>query len=249
MQGVSRPSTERQGKRLERSDETAFAYTQTKVVHVNPEILRDNKITAWSHEGEMPKRVKMLRTQIEHKMEELNGSTLLITSTHPSEGKTFTAINLALAFAQAVARTVLLVDADLRKPSIHEILGLEAGQGLSDYLLGQVELPDVLVNPGIARLVVLPAGTQMPNSTELLSSPRMGSLVAELKHRYSNRFIIFDGSSLLASADPLAFSPYIDGFLLVVESEKTSREDFHRAKKLLEGKPLLGSVFNKTSPA
>ncbi len=220
-------------------------YTRTRVQKVDPDVLRRNKIACLAHEGQIPAQVKILRTQIEQKMTDVGGRSLLITSSNPGEGKTFTAVNLAVSFAQVVNRTVLLVDADLRKPSIHRLMGLETCRGLSDYLLQQAEISDVLFNPGVERLTLLPAGTRVPNSTELLSSPRMELLVSELKDRYPERLIIFDASALLVTADPLVFTRYIDGILLVVEAEKTSRECLQRSLKLLEGKPFLGMVYNK----
>ena len=178
-------------------------------------------------------------------MEEIGGNTLLITSAMPREGKTFTAINLAMSICLKVDRTVLLVDADLRQPSVHRYLGLDAVEGLSDYLLFQAEIPSLLLNPGIKNLIILPGGKALPNSTEVLGSPRMETMVREMKERYPDRFIIFDSSSLLARADPLVFARYIDGFLLVVEAEKTSTKDVERALELLKEKTVVGIVLNK----
>ncbi|MDW7711874.1 MAG: polysaccharide biosynthesis tyrosine autokinase [Deferrisomatales bacterium] len=220
-------------------------YTRTRVEKVDPEVLIRNKIACLAHDGQIPAQVKILRTQIEQKMQDVGGRSLLITSSIPGEGKTFTAVNLAVSFAQVVNRTVLLVDADLRKPSIHRLMGVDSCLGLSDYLLQQAEIPDVLFNPGVERLTLLPAGTRVPNSTELLGSPRMEALVSELKDRYPERFIIFDASALLVTADPLVFTRYIDGILLVVEAERTPKADIQRSIKLLEGKPFMGMVYNK----
>ena len=144
-----------------------------------------------------------------------------------------------------VDRTVLLVDADLRRPAIHRYLGLDTVEGLSDYLLFQAEIPNLLINPDIEKLIILPGGKALPNSTEVLGSPRMESLVKEMKERYPDRFIIFDSSALLARADPLVFSRYIDGFLLVVEAEKTSTKDVEKALDLLKEKTVVGIVLNK----
>jgi non-specific protein-tyrosine kinase len=119
-------------------------------------------------------------------------------------------------------------------------------EGLSNYLLGQAEIPELLVNPGIDRLVLLPAGKPLPNSAELLGSPRMVKLVNDIKSRYSeDRIIIFDTCSLLSFADPLVLTRYVDGILFVAESERTSAEDINKAMELLKDKPLFGTVFNK----
>jgi non-specific protein-tyrosine kinase len=159
-----------------------------------------------------------------------------------------------VSIAQQLDRTVLLVDADLRKHANKhhkdfaiDFFGTDLNEGLSNYLLGQAELPDLLVNPGIDRLVLLPAGRALPNSAELLGSPRMVRLVNDIKSRYSDdRVIIFDSSSLLTSADPLVLSRYVDGVLLVVEHEKTTAEQLKKSTELLMDKPVFGTIMNKS---
>ena len=225
--------------------EISPGYSQTRVTSIDPAFLKKNKILSLFHEEEISDQIKILSTQILNKMAEIGGNSLLITSARPSEGKTFTAINLAMSICLQVDRTVLLVDADLRRPAIHRYLGLDTVEGLSDYLLFQAEIPNLLINPDIEKLIILPGGKALPNSTEVLGSPRMESLVKEMKERYPDRFIIFDSSALLARADPLVFSRYIDGFLLVVEAEKTSTKDVEKALDLLKEKTVVGIVLNK----
>jgi len=220
-------------------------YSQSRKTSIDPTFLKKNKLMSLFHEEEISDQIKILTTQILNKMEEIGGNTLLITSAVPQEGKTFTAINLAMSICLKVDRTVLLVDADLRQPSVHRYLGLDTVEGLSDYLLFQAEIPSLLLNPGIGKLIILPGGRALPNSTEVLGSPRMETMVREMKERYPERFIIFDSSALLALADPLVFSRYIDGFLLVVEAEKTSTKDVERALELLKEKTVVGILLNK----
>jgi protein-tyrosine kinase len=120
-------------------------------------------------------------------------------------------------------------------------------EGLSNYLLDQAELQDLLINPGIERLVLLPAGRPLPNSAEMLGSPRMETLVNDIKCRYpADRVVIFDSSSLLTSADPLVLTRYVDGILLIVEEEKTTTEDLKKTMELLKDTPVIGTVMNKT---
>lgn len=226
--------------------EISPSYHKTRVVSIDKKTLRRNKIISHFHEDALSDEIKILSMQILQKMDSMAGNTLLITSAKPYEGKTVTAINLALSICLKVDRTVLLVDADLRKPDIHRYLGMDIGEGLSDYLLYQAEISNLLINPGIDKLTILPGGKAVPNSTELLGSPRMEKLVKEMKERYPERFIIFDASSLLARADPLVFSRYIDGILLVVEAEKTSERDMTRALDLLKEKTIVGIVLNKS---
>jgi len=220
-------------------------YFQTRKLPVDFNQLIQNRIIPICHGNAAADRIKILRTQVLNRMVEEGKNTLLITSANPGEGKTLTAINLAISISHEMDRTTLLVDTDLRKPSIHSYFGFEVGQGLSDYLKNGARLSDLLVSPGIEKLVILPGGNPMTNSAELLGSPRMESLVKEMKERYADRFIIFDSSSLLSYADALVFSRFIDGILIVVEAEKTTRSDLKRTLEMLGDKPVIGTLLNK----
>jgi protein-tyrosine kinase len=221
-------------------------YSETKVQNIDLQNLEEKRVISICHGNLIADRIKILRTQILQTIKENNrGNTLLIASANPGEGRSLIAANLAIALSQQIDGTVLLVDADLRKPSIHELFELDVEEGLSEYLRKKVALPDILVNPGIPRLVILPGGEPTNNSSELLSAPRMQSLVKEIKERYPDRFIIFDSPPLLTSADPLVLARYIDGIIIVVEAEKTKREDLTRIFELLKDRPVIGTVFNK----
>ena len=222
------------------------SYVHTKIKHIDFQNLEKNKIISICHGNVVADQLKILRTRILTYLRDAGGNSLLIASANPGEGRTVTAINLAIALSQQIDGTVLLVDADLRKPSIHNLLGFDSDKGLSDYLRGKAEIHDLLVNPGMPRLVVLPGGKPLPNSSEHLGSPRMESLVKELKERYSDRFIIFDSSPLLTSADPLVLSRFVDGILMVVEAEKTTKEELKGAMDLLRDRPIIGTMLNKT---
>lgn len=221
------------------------SFTQTRVSTSNPQWLRKNKIIFDCQTQEAADQVKILRTQIFNHFKEIRGNSLLLTSPTAGSGTTLTAINLALSIAQEINRTVLLVDADLRHPSVHSYFGLTAEQGLSDYLRGKADLPELLINPGFDKLTILPGGKPLPNSTELLGAPRMESLVNEMKTRYPDRFLIFDSSPLLTCADALVFSNFVDSILLLVEAEKSSHREIKQAMELLHDKPVLGSILNK----
>jgi protein-tyrosine kinase len=172
-------------------------------------------------------------------------STLMVTSADVGEGKSVTAVNFAIALAREIDHTVLLVDADLRNPSIHTYLGIKADFGLSEYLEGRVKnLSDVLIKTGIGRLVLLPAGAPPPNSDELLSSNRMKELAQEMKNRYADRYIIYDSSPILACADAASLSKHVDGILLVIQAERTSQKTAKEALALLHSTPVLGVVYN-----
>jgi len=144
-------------------------------------------------------------------------------------------------------QTVLLVDANLNNPMIHTLLDINATEGLGDYLLHDQPVSELLINPSLERMVVLPAGQPVFNSTEILRSPKMVDLVDELKHRYPSRIIIFDMPPLLSQADALSFSPYVDGVLLVIEEGRTKKDELKQAVDLLKNVNILGSVFNKAT--
>jgi protein-tyrosine kinase len=220
-------------------------YTTTRVMKADHDYLQSQRIVSILDDDRIADQIKILRTQVLDRMKSLGGNTLLVTSANPNEGKTLIALNLAISISQEVGHTVLLVEADMRTSSLDQYLGLTIGKGLSDVLINEAEIPDALINPGIEKLVILPAGRSIRSSAELLGSPRMETIVKEMKARYPDRFIIFDGPPMLSFADPLVFSRFIDGILLVVEAEKTSRKDISRVMELLKGKPVIGAIYNK----
>lgn len=233
------------------SSSTAIAwpirYTQTRIVEVSNEWLREQRIVSAFVSGPYTDAYKILRTHVFQRLRDHNWSTLAVTSPRDGEGKTLTAINLAISLSQEIGRTVLLVDADPSRSRVHEYFGFKPERGLSEYLLGEAELPELLVSfAGIDNLSFLPGGRVLANSAEMLGSPRMAGLVDELKHRYASRVIVFDLPPLLASANALAFAPHVEAALLVVEEGATSAEDVVRATELLQKTRLIGTVLNKS---
>lgn len=226
-------------------------YTRTARVAVDPHSLQNGRILlredhpdlAGLHEG-VADAYKILRTQILHRMRAKSRRTLAITSPGVGDGKTTTSINLAISLARDVNQTVLLVDFDLKRPSIGRYFTGRESLGLIECLTGDVELPDVLINPGIERLVILPGGKRIRHSSELLSSPRVVQLVEELKSRYEDRLILFDMPPLFAGDDVIAFLPHVDAVMLVVEDGKVSRTQLDHAGELL-GEKCIGMVLNK----
>lgn len=226
-----------------------IVYTKTRSVDVAEAKLRENCVITGGEHEQFTQAFKILRTQIVHAMRDNNWNAIAVTSPGDSDGKTVTAINLAIHLAAEVDRTVLLVDANLRQPELHSYFGLTAEQGLSDYLVDHVPLEDVLIHPGIERLVLLPGGKPLPNSAEMLGSPMMQDLVAELKKRYPQRIVLFDLPPVLTASDALAFAPYVDATVLVAAQGHTRHQDIERAAELLGSTTnLLGVVLNKTKP-
>jgi len=236
-------------------DVTGFAetageihYTYTRGVTVDMDRLRRNRLVVAGSDGTVGEAYKLLRTHIFHGTKRASRNTLMVTGPLPNEGKTLTTINLAMAMSREVGQTVLLVDGDLRHPSVHRYLDLPSGPGLVDYLTSGCPIAECLVHPeGLANLVVLPAGQPSTHSVELLSSPLMADLVRELKHFYPDRYVLFDLPPLLY-ADSLAFAPLVDGIILVVEAGSTPRKEITRSQEMLQGFPVLGCVLNKIDP-
>lgn len=225
---------------------TGLRYTYTKVVEVPQSVLSEKRLIAAVPGHEMKDAYRMLRTRVLQSLRENNWTSVAVTGPASGCGKTLTAINLAISLAMEVTHTVLLVDLDLRKPSIHEYFGYQPEFGLSDYLLRDVPVHKILFTPSIERLVVLPGREAIQNSSEMLRSPKMVALVNELKTRYPDRLIVFDLPPILAADDALSFSPYTDSMLLVAEAGGTSRDDLQKALEVLKGAPVIGTVLNKT---
>ena len=221
-------------------------YTKTKTIDVSRDFLREKRIVSGFEQNAFTDAYKMLCTQVLQKMRDSGWNALAVTSPGDGEGKTMTAINLAISMAMEVNQTVLLVDANLRHPSVHGYFGMKSAVGLSDYLTADTPLEDMLVHPGVSNFVILPGGKPLQNSAEMLGSPKMAQLVQELKRRYPARIVVFDLPPLLTAADALAFAPYVDAALLVVEEAKTKAEDISRAANLLGATNLLGTVLNKS---
>lgn len=223
-----------------------ITYTQTRVLEIPEQVLLDNRLIAGVAQHRNKDSYRMLRTRVLQTMRGNGWTSLAVTGPSAGCGKTLTAINLAISLAMEVTHTVLLVDLDLRKPSIHEYFGHTPEAGIGDYLAGEATVPEMLFSPGIPRLVVLPGREPVSNSSEMLRSPRMLSLINELKTRYVDRLLVFDLPPILAADDALAFSPYVDAILMVAESGKTRKEDLQKATDILKNVPLVGTVLNKS---
>ncbi len=222
-------------------------YTRTQRHEPDWDAWRRERIIAALDDEGVTDAYKLLRTRVMQRLGQNQWNTLGITSALAEEGKTLTAINLALSIAQKYDHTVLLVDADLRRPSIHQKLGFEPRAGIIECLRGEAELPDVLVNTGVERFVVLPGRSGTRASSELLSSPQMLDLVRELKQRYPSRIVLFDLPPVLVGDDAVAFAPHLESILLVIQDGRTKRQQLSRALELLEQTPIVGTVLNRSS--
>ncbi len=222
------------------------AESRTRLMPSAPTQLSENRLVAQDNGSALADTFRLLRTQVLHRMTEKGASTLAVCSANSGEGKSLVACNLAISLALNVDRSVLLVDLDLRRPSIGGYFGVEPPYGLGDYLKERRPLADCLLRPGIERLVLLPTLRPLQLSSEILSSPRMRSLAEELRTRYPDRIVVYDMPPLLATDDFLSFAPLIESALLVVEENKTPKPDIRRCLELIPPDKLIGSVLNKT---
>jgi len=221
-------------------------YSKTRTLDCPEELLRKRRLVIGYERGPFVEGYNLLRTQVLHRLRENGWNVLGVTSPNDQEGKTLTATNLAISLAMEATQTVLLVDADLRKPTVHRLFGLREAPGLADVLVDETPVEDVLVHPNIGRFVLLPGGRAIPRSAEALTSPRMTSLMTELKHRYDSRILVLDLPPVLTRADVLAFGPILDAVLIVAGEGITRRDEIEEAIHRLKGAvPIIGTVLNQ----
>jgi protein-tyrosine kinase len=225
-----------------------ICYTVTRNLPVDFDYLRENHIVAGDNYPDIAEEYKLLRTHILHKTQKDNLNTIMFAGPRPDEGKSLTTINVAISIAQEINQTVLIVDTDLRNPSIHKYFGLPGKMGLIDFLKGGIPIPELLIHPeGMGKLVVLPGGKPSSGAAELIKSPQMADLVQELKHCYPDRYVLFDLPPVLNFADALAFAPTVDGIVMVVAAGRTTREDLSRSLDMFHNFNVLGIVLNKVT--
>lgn len=176
----------------------------------------------------------------------MHGNRIMITSSMAGEGKTFTAINLAMSMAMELDHTVLLVDADVSRPSVMKTLGLPSGPGLMDLLVGnKTEMSDVMLRTNIDKLTLLPSGTPHPRATELLASDAMSALVQEMGRRYPERIIIFDSPPLLMTTESRVLASHMGQIVMVVQAGHTQRSQVRHALEAIENCPIKLMVLNQ----
>ena len=183
---------------------------------------------------------RVLRSRIET----VGPGALMVTSAVAQEGKTLCAMNLALALSLRIDAGVVLVDADLRRPSAGASFGVKGGRGLADCLLGEARWQDCLVTTKHDSLRLLPAGRRTSVAPELLGSERMQAVVAELKREFPADYILFDTPPILLTADPMVIVRHMDHVLLVVRAGMTPRASVLKAIKVLGADRFLGVVLN-----
>jgi receptor protein-tyrosine kinase len=175
-----------------------------------------------------------------------NGRRIMITSAFPGEGKSFCAINLAMSIAAERDHGVILIDADVARPSIPRELGVEADAGLMDWLIdGKPDLSQLVRKTNVDTLSILPAGRRHEQATELLASEAMGRLLDQLSERYPDSILVFDSPPLLVTTEARVLASYMGQIVMVVEAGKTPREAVTQALAAIESNEVIGLVLNK----
>jgi exopolysaccharide/PEP-CTERM locus tyrosine autokinase len=176
-----------------------------------------------------------------------NSNIIMVTSARPSEGKTFTAVNLAMSIAAEQDKRVLLVDADVLKPNVLKTLGLNERSGLIEYLLGEVtELGDVMYHTNIDKLTIIPAGRSHHLSTELLASKVMQDTINEFSNRYPDRVVIIDTPPIIGINESAILANFAGQAVVVVEENRSRLSDLQRAVERLNPEMAIGFVVNKS---
>ena len=189
---------------------------------------------------------RILRARILGFTKEKNMKTFLITSCLPGEGKSTVSSNLSICIANSINEHALLIDCDLRRPTIHKIFGLDNSSGLSNYLNEDIDLYQAMNKTEVEKLTIIPSGSTPNNPSELLSSNKMFDLIQEIKERYTDRYVIFDSTPIYQTSDPTTLAKHIDGIILVVKSGETNREIIAKMVEYLGKDKIMGIVFNMT---
>ena len=229
-----------------------FSVQNLPRVSIDQDVCSANRILTQASGKRHPAQLayRMLRTRLMQSMRSNGWRILGISSIGPDEGKTYTAINLAISIAAEIDQEAILVDLDLQRPSVFKQIGIDEGhfKSLSDYLEdGTQDLSDLLVSTDIERLGLLLSATPLEGSSDLLASARGMELFTDLRGRLpSNAVVIVDLPPLLVADDALAVSPLLDALLLVVAEGQAERSDVEEARQVLQEFNLIGSVLNKS---
>ena len=221
---------------------TSFA--QAEVLY-DDNLIDKNMVTLLKPQSFEAEQFKILRTKLLFPSSGKSPRTIMVTSTVPDEGKSLISANLAISIAQSIQEYVLLIDCDIRRPSIHTKFGFGNMPGLSDHLSRGIPVSSLILKTKVNKLSILPGGTLRHNPSELVASQQMSKLLQEVKYRYSDRFIVIDSAPPKLTAEASALSRQVDGVLLVIEYGRTSREMVLDLVNIIGKEKIIGVVFNK----
>ena len=190
-------------------------------------------------------QIKILRTNILFPESGIPPRTIMVTSAAPGDGKSFIAASLSISIAQSLEEHVLLLDCDFRNSSIHDLFGYSVSQGLSDYLAKDIQLSSVIWKTALEKLSIIPGGTISKNPSELLSSKKMSDLIAEVRTRYTDRYVILDTPPPQITAEASAIARLVDGIIIICSAGQTKRDKVAHLVDILGRKKILGVVMNR----
>lgn len=223
------------------------AVATTRTVRLSAEHLERHRVLHAGSDESVRRAYKMLRTQVLQRMRANNFQTLAVVSPGPADGKSLTAVNLAISIAQDPNHTALLVDLDLRRPSICGLFGHKAEHGVDDCLRSQEPLAQAFFRPEqYEKLVVLGARAPVEASSELLAGPETRAMIEEIRGRYADRIVLIDLPPVLVSDDALALTPAVDCVLLVAAEGHTRRDELVRSLEILRSTKVIGTVLNRS---
>jgi len=221
-------------------------YVNSRHVSLDLNQMLSNCVVAYQGYSPEMEQYRILRTRILHRTNNSGGGKIvMVTSSIPGEGKSLTSINLALTFAKDYNHSVLLLDCDLKRQSIHKILGFDSDRGIAENLLYGCPLADLIVWPGVEKLTIISGGHKVAASSELIGSPNMRHLISELRDRYPDRYVFLDAPPVLAGADAMALAPLVDHILYVVRARSTPLPEIRKSLNFLPKEKILGLIFNR----
>lgn len=229
---------------------SGITYTRTRSFAPSADVLERNRIL--NPESAEPASVafRMLRTQVIQRMDANGWRSLAIFSPGANDGKSTTAINLAVSLASDRLHTVLLVGFDFKRPTLAARFGLTPELGSDDAMLGKASVEDCLYHPeGFDRLVLMPARSTLADSSEILAGPRSRAIMGEIRARYPERVLVFDLPPVLSADDALSFAPLVECGLVVAAEGRTRRNNLVRTMELLQKTPIVGTVLNRAVDA
>ena len=224
---------------------TPPVYQQSRSHALDYAMMCANRCVCYQKDAPELDYYKLLRTQLTNYAQDRGVNTIMITSAQPGEGKTVTSINLAMTFAKAYNQTVILVDCDLRQQKVYRYMGIPSHKGIIDHILDDCPLRDMIIWPRIEKMTLISGGRTVKESAELLGSPKMKSMLSEMKARYQDRYILLDAPPVLVGADAMILATIADAVIMVVESGKTPIKEIQEALDLIPKDKFFGFVLNK----
>lgn len=223
-----------------------ISYVDTPVIRLDNAHLEKNRVISHLKNDINTSIFDSLRTQVLQKMEENNWRTLAVVSPTPESGKTLISINLAISIAHQPNKTAIVVDFDLRRPKVASYLGIHTEKSINDYLQNKANINEIMFNPGIPRLVVMPTMHPVSKSAETMSSNKVTQLIQELRERYESRIVIFDLPPILNSDDAMVVLPQVDCVLMVIANGMSKQTEIEETMRHIPKEKLVGVVLNKS---